>query len=119
LGSCVALLALALQLVLSFGHIHSKDLLGHSAPTPIADALIGAALSDDDATTSSDRAGHHEDEYCAIYAIAALIGSAQQAEPPTLPLPLVLASAPPPVAVESLSLEQRHRLSQARAPPLA
>src|SRR5262245_33529979 len=120
LGSCVALLALALQLVLSFGHLHRSDIVGHGATAPAAATSIIAALLDEDATPSTDRASHdHEDEYCAIYAIAALIGSAQQAEPPALPVPLALTSAPPPPAIEASRYEPSHRLARARAPPLA
>jgi hypothetical protein len=118
LGSCVALLALALQLVLSFGHIHHKDILGHSALAPVADTLAVASISDHD--TATDRAGHdHEDEYCAIYALAALVGSAQLAEPPALPVPSILTSAPLAAAVESLPSQRRYLLAQARGPPLA
>src|SRR5262245_42346610 len=120
LCSCVALLALALQLVLSFGHIHHKDILGQSALAPIADTLAVVSISDADAPTSPGRADHdHEDEYCSIYAIAALIGSAQQAAPPTLPVPSVLTNAPLAASIEPLPPQTRHLLSQARGPPLA
>jgi hypothetical protein len=120
LGSCVALLALTLQLVLSFGHIHSGDILGQSASAPTAEASIIASLSDEEAAPSPDRAGHdHEHEYCAIYAIAALIAAAQQAEPPAVPVPLVQTSASLPSRIESPPYEPRHRLSRARGPPLA
>jgi hypothetical protein len=119
LGSGVALLALALQLVLSFGHIHRNDILGRGAPTSAADTLTVALIPDADPATPPDRAGNdHEDEYCAIYAIAGLISSAQLAEPPALPVPAALTGVPLPAAVRSLPAERRYRLSQARAPPI-
>jgi hypothetical protein len=118
--SCVALLALALQLVLSLGHLHHKDILGPGVLAPITDTVAAASISDADAETSSDRAGHdHEDEYCPIYAIAALIGSAQQAAPPALPGPSTLTSAPLAAVIASPPPQPRYLLSQARAPPLA
>ena len=88
--SCLALLALALQLALSFGHIHVKDVLGETHSSASIDASALASLSDEQRTSAqpADSSHHeHEDEYCAIYAINALIGSAQHAEPPALLLP--------------------------------
>ena len=38
-GSCLALVALALQLALSFGHIHLKDVLGEPHSSASADSL--------------------------------------------------------------------------------
>jgi hypothetical protein len=116
LTSCVALFALALQLLLSFGHIHRKDILGQK--TPVAAALV--LVSPSDPATPPEPAGHdHEDGYCAIYAINALIGSAHPAEPPSLPVPPQLAGAAFSVAAQLLPTERRHLLAQARAPPHA
>jgi hypothetical protein len=120
LGSCVALLALALQLVLSFGHIHRKDILAVSAPTSQVADLVSTSDGRHAAANPADRATHdHEDEYCAIYAINGLLGCAQHAAPPSLPLPLALSHALPPIGSESPRAEPRRGLSQARAPPIA
>src|SRR5262245_62299338 len=88
--SCLALLALATQLALAFGHIHLKDVLGETHSSAPAGASF-ASLSDEQHTSAQGADGshhEHEDDYCAIYAINALIGSAQHAEPPALQIPL-------------------------------
>jgi hypothetical protein len=118
LTSCVALLALALQLALSFGHIHLKHILGGSA----AAASIVASVTDTRhaiAKTSHPATRDHEDGYCPIYAFNGLISCAQSAAPPALPLPLALARALPSAANGLRLAERRFILSQARAPPIA
>jgi hypothetical protein len=118
LGSHLALFALALQLVLSFGHVHRKDILGASANSP---AIAASTLSQrSDASPPADGAGrHHEDGYCAIYAINGLLGCAQHVALPVLPLPLALSHELPPAGNEAPLSERRYILSQARAPPIA
>jgi hypothetical protein len=95
--SCLALLALAMQLALAFGHIHAKDVLGETHSSAPIDASVLASLSNEHrASAPADADGshhHHEDEYCAIYAINGLIASAQHAEPPTLVMPLRIGRA--------------------------
>jgi len=119
--SCLALLALALQLALSFGHIHRKDVLGepHSSASAVASAL--ASLSDEQPSAQGANGSHHEheDEYCAIYAINALISSAQHAAPPTLLLPQCVDRERHTVGREAPLAELHHVLFQARAPPIA
>jgi len=117
LGSHVALFALALQLVLSFGHIHRKDVLGASAKSP---AIAAFALDHaDGAPPLPDGSRHpHEDGYCAIYAINGLIGCAQHVAPPTLQLPEALGKTLPPVTGEARLSGRHHIQSQARAPPI-
>src|SRR5262245_4323100 len=121
-GSWLALSALALQLVLSFGHIHLKDVLRPADAS--SGAVIAAAAPEPDAreraAPPSDRASHeHEDEYCAIYAINSLIGSSQTAMPPAVPLPPVAAHARVATDDRSCLAERRHAGWQARAPPIA
>jgi hypothetical protein len=118
LGSHLALFALALQLALSFGHIHRKDILGGSAISP---AIAASTLDQrSDASPPAGGAGHHhEDGYCAIYAINGLIGCAQHVAPPALPPPLALSHELLLAGNEAPLSERRHFLSQARAPPIA
>jgi hypothetical protein len=119
LTSCVALLALTLQLVLSFGHIHRKDVLGRSTQAP-SHAIVSLTDQRHGLAQPSDRATHdHENGYCPIYAFNGLISCAQNAEPPALPLPLALHRALPSTANELRLAERRFILSQARAPPIA
>jgi hypothetical protein len=109
-GVSLALSALALQLVLSFGHIHRKDITGdahHSTNIEPAHDEAGDQESPD-----------HEDDYCAIYAINNLLGGSQIAEPPFLPFPLQVIPARTAAVYETQIAERRHVLSQARAPPV-
>src|SRR6478736_9918827 len=83
LGSYIALLALAFQLVISFGHVHLHG-IGAQASTAIeATDSTAPAPADHD---GSDGADH----YCAICALIHLVGAVALADPPAIPLPLVL-----------------------------
>jgi hypothetical protein len=118
-GSCLALFALALQLVLSFGHVHFDD---EDAPASERSALSGVHASA--ATTApDDHAGKETpalpDHSCPICTLIHLAGALVAAEPPSLPLPLALARLRIEPAVEfDLTSSQRAPFG-ARAPPLA
>jgi hypothetical protein len=119
--SCVALLALAMQVALAFGHIHVKDVLGETHSSASTEASF-ASRSDEQRTSAQGADGshhEHEDEYCAIYAINALIGSAQHAEPPALQIPLRIGHVRHVLGRESPLAELHHVLFRARAPPIA
>lgn len=120
--SLLALLALAAQLALSFGHIHLRDVLGEAHSAAATGASTLASLADEQRASAPDTDGshhEHEDEYCAIYAINGLIGSAQHAAPPALQMPLRIGRARPTPGYEA-PLAELHRLPfQARAPPIA
>jgi hypothetical protein len=120
--SCLALLALAMQLALAFGHIHLKDVLGETHSSAPIDASVPASLSDEQRASAHDTDGshhEHEDEYCAIYAINALIGSAQHAAPPALLVPQRVGRARHTLRYETPLADLHHVLFQARAPPIA
>jgi hypothetical protein len=119
--SLLALLALAAQLALSFGHIHLRDVLGEAHAAVSTDAATLASSDEQRASAHDTDGSHHEhdDEYCAIYAINGLIGSAQHAEPPALQMPTHIGRARPALRYES-PLAEFHRLPfRARAPPFA
>ena len=121
LGSWLALSALALQVALSFGHIHHKDVLGQADASsgPVIAALAPEPEAQEPAAPPADRASHeHEDEYCAIYAINSLIGCSQTAAPPAVPLPPIADRVRTATGHPSLLVERRHAGSQARAPPI-
>jgi hypothetical protein len=120
--SCLALLALTLQLALSFGHLHLRDVLGETHSSASVDASTLASLSDEQRTSAQGTDGshhEHEDEYCAIYAINGLIGSAQHAEPPALLMPQQVGRARRALGYEAPLAGLHHVLFQARAPPIA
>ncbi len=119
-GACAALLGLALQLALSFGHIHLEHVLdeGHSstAASPVAASLDGGGAG---AIPADRETPVHENEYCPIYAINSLIGSAAHIEPPALLLPLSVIGVRFPAARGFELAQSRHILQRARAPPIA
>jgi hypothetical protein len=117
-GSCLALGSLALQLALSFGHIHLKDVAGSTRSSTAAAAVAVAADEQRSAAAAAD-GDEHENGYCAIYAINALISSAQQSQPPALLLPPPISSGQLALGYELALAAFHHVLPQARAPPVA
>ena len=113
LGGWLALCALTLQLVLTFGHIH----LDRAAPLSPISAIVAAASSNDPATPAApDNAA---DDYCAICALVHLAGSLTPAEAPALPVPIAFDRPTPPSAVSIRLTASKFTLLQARAPPIA
>ena len=112
LGSYIALLALAFQLVISFGHVHLHG-IGAQASTAIeATDSTAPAPADHD---GSDGAEH----YCAICAVMHLVGAVTLAEPPSIPLPLALGRWRPDAAVKFGWIASPPTFFSARAPPVA
>ncbi len=109
LSSCLALFALALQLALSFGHIHLDDLaLGGTT-------LASAQKASQPATPSGtvpDR-----DEVCAICAIISLSGALLIPDAPALVFAGAQHEAFLPDLVAGLVSDQTRAQFQARAPP--
>jgi hypothetical protein len=105
----LALWALALQLGLSFGHVH-----GTRGDHPAAVEIITA-----DAVNASNTGGSGDTDYCATCAILALLTGAQTASAPVFVLPVVLASAEITVAPEAPRLGASRRAFRPRAPPLS
>jgi len=111
-GSCIALFALALGLVLTFGHVHLDGLGGHSSTRIVASA--GAA-----APAGNDVPGD-ADDYCALCALVNLAGTLVPAAAAALPLPVVFAQwRPPSLALRFASPSLPPSPFAARAPPLA
>jgi hypothetical protein len=110
-GSWLALTALAIQLILSFGHIHADDLRPATSVQQAVDA-------DHDGSSQTDRygLGHHD---CDICATIALLATLVVPSPPAL---AVLSAR----SVERLVFVDTHqrpvnseRPFEARAPPYA
>ena len=121
LSSGLAIFSLALQLTLSFGHIHLRDLLRTAHASTSVAASTAAPRSDEQhaRATPTDRTSHeHEDEYCAVYAINNLLGTAQITQPPPLPLPCLFRFVGLSAGYDADLAELHHGLSRARAPPI-
>jgi hypothetical protein len=113
-GCRLALFALAVQLVLSFGHIHREDIYGPAPPATTAAGLptVGGSSS------PADRSSKHDD-YCAICATTALLNSSFIAAAPQLVLPTALHLIEHVDAVARATLAPRRPPFQSRAPPVA
>ena len=106
----LALFALALQLALSFGHVHGTTAAHAAQVTAIADSGERAAAPQPDT-------GDHGDDYCAICAVLTLLTGAQAASAPVFAPPAVIASAEIAFAQEAPRLGSQHAAFRSRAPP--
>jgi hypothetical protein len=112
-GSYCALFALAVQLLVSFGHIHG---IGRSWAPPQAAA---------DRTVAANTAGKPVKpavptiDYCAICASISLAGSVVPPATPIIPPPRISGRTLPWRSAEHALAAPQHPDWQARAPPLA
>jgi Protein of unknown function (DUF2946) len=109
-GSWLALIALAINLGLSFGHIHAID--SKVSGRGIATVAASIALSDHD-HKQGDPNHDHADYLCPICMAATAMASALASAPPALPLefanvtidrtiePVFALVEPPPAAFQS------------------
>lgn len=107
----VALLALVLQLGLSFGHVHGLD----AEPSGKA----AASVAHGGTNPSKPDTGDHDDDYCAICAIMAMLSGAQTASAPALASPISLASAETAASPETIDIASTPSAFRSRAPPQA
>jgi hypothetical protein len=108
LGSRLALIALALQLALSFGHFH-----------PIAAPTAGAQVlsANGPAQPASDHDRDSALDLCAICAVMAMAQALTIVAPPALPLPQDFAFRYLASETGSLELTAPRSAFQPRAPP--
>jgi hypothetical protein len=112
----LALFALALQIVVSFGHMHRDD-LGLPPLSGAEQTQIAASVA------AGHPAGQHQqpasDDYCPICASIALLATAMPAVPPVLVTLQAIGYVPPPLASLQRLASQVALSFQARAPPAA
>jgi hypothetical protein len=106
----LALLALALQLAVSFGHIHAHDL---TVTTPRV-----ANVHAEEGRNSAPDGGHH-DRFCDICATLHALAGGQVAAPPSLPLPLAFGCIEETIYARGIVVDPRRAQFQSRAPPSA
>ena len=92
IGAAVALFALAVQLVLSFGHIHLEDIYGNARTFTASSASISLPATDNSWPVPASPHSQHTDDYCAICATVHLLTSSFAAQAPQLPLPTYSAA---------------------------
>jgi hypothetical protein len=115
-GSRLALFALAVQLILSFGHVHPGDFAGAG---PAAAATSGNAAADLPQTPPNPKPYPLAGDYCSICASIQLAGASLAPVAPALPLPADFRPVRPQRPVASKTTDSPRLLFQARAPPLA
>src|SRR3974390_1288646 len=83
-GGRLALFALAVQLVLSFGHVHRSDIYGYGPPVAASDATPAHHSQANPVVSPSG----HPGDYCDICATVSLLSLSFVAAAPQLPLPV-------------------------------
>jgi hypothetical protein len=114
-GGRLALFALAVQLVLSFGHIHRSDIFGYGPP---AAASAGTASDYAQSKPAGSPSGHAGD-YCDICATVSLLSSSFVAAAPQLPLPIAFRRVEHHASAASDFVVPQRSPFQSRGPPLA
>jgi hypothetical protein len=118
LGLWTALLALAIQLALSFGHVHFDGVAARSALMPLALRwLIPAVSADAPAAPAPHNPGGFADDFCAICSVMRLAGVPATA--PALPLPIGGGWISLDLGVELALAASPYFFFRARAPPKA
>lgn len=113
-GSWLALVALAINFTLAFGHVHTLD--GRDSGRPLVLALVAG----DSDQSQNQPANHPDDELCPICMAVAAMGNAQASTPPAaLPIELAEVRIDRPVD-QLLSAPRSPRAGfQSRAPPIS
>jgi hypothetical protein len=110
-GSRLALLALAIQFALSFGHFHAE--IVRAAP------ILPAGVTDAAVQTPSDHDGDRHVTDCAICAVLSIANSFLSATPPLLELPQPASLLRHTARAEFAHLGPLHTAFRSRAPPLS
>jgi hypothetical protein len=115
-GAWLALIALAFNLGLSFGHTHAIDgkVSGHEL------AMVAAAIASPD---SGHKRGHHDDgqaDYlCPICIAASAMATALISTPPALPAEFVNVTIDRTIVPAVALVEPRRAAFQSRGPPIS
>jgi hypothetical protein len=110
-GSRLALVALALQIVLTFGHVHSF------VPTAIDTALSSVVAASDGSSSRDPSRNGFADFDCPICALINLAGTSILSVAPDLPLPVLVDFVTLRPRAEPASATAPHFQPKARAPP--
>jgi hypothetical protein len=126
-GSRLALLALAIQFALSFGHFHGE--VARAAPAiqaglADADLAIAATLAAQEAPSEAAQqpSNHDTDRHasdCAVCAVLSLANNFLFATPPLLELPQAVELLHLTTGAEFAHLGSLHTAFQSRAPPVS
>jgi hypothetical protein len=118
-GGRLALFALAVQLVLSFGHIHLEDIYGQARALASSSPSTVLPTTDGSRPLPTDRQSNVPDDYCAICATIHLLGASFVTEAPQFPLQFVVKTIEHFARPASIFITPQRPPFQSRAPPLA
>jgi hypothetical protein len=113
-GTWLALAAMSLQLVLSFGHIHLEKLASTSAVASVATANAPSSPQG-----PAQHPANEADDYCAICAAVHLASSSFLPDAPLLPVPFASRTIEHFSYFNSTFVSPQRAAFQSRAPPLA
>jgi hypothetical protein len=113
-GSWLALAAMALQLVLSFGHVHLEKLSTDSAV-----ASIAASQAPSPQQGPAQHPAGEADDYCAICATMHLASSSFLPDAPQLPVPFGSRTIEHFSYFNFTFVSPQRAAFQSRAPPIA
>jgi hypothetical protein len=110
-GLWLALIALAIQFWVSFGHVH-----GIGAHEP---ASAHSRTAQNLPSPTPDQRGDHDDDYCAICAVLALVSTSQTASAPAIALVVAPVSVVRWQIAATDKFESPRTAFRSRAPPQA
>jgi hypothetical protein len=113
-GAVLALIALALQIALTFGHVHLRGLAGGSHGLIAQQVRLALVPGQLPAQHPGDA-----DDYCAICASIFLASSAFAASPPQLVVPANFRRIEHPLDAASPVIQPLRLAFRSRAPPVA
>ena len=113
-GAVLALIALALQIVLAFGHVHLRGLSGNSHAVAAEQVRHAHASQQAPAQNPGD-----DDDYCAICASIFLASNAFAPSPTELPIPAAFQRVEHSSYAAHALAERQRPAFRSRAPPTA
>jgi hypothetical protein len=122
-GGCLALFALCLQLIVSFGHVHPRTVPSPTGGAPLPVAAFAGGMIIGDQAAPLENFGHPQPraphDGCLICTTLSLLGAVLAMEPPALTTPLAFVAAHRHAFVEFSFQSHRTASFQTRAPPIA
>jgi hypothetical protein len=114
-GSWVALMALAVNFALAFGHIHAIG----GAGSGLSQIALAAPSTADDRDRTPSHPADGVDYLCPICIANAAMGNAPVATPPALPVSFAEVSIERAIEHESAILQPPRAAFQSRGPPIS
>lgn len=114
-GTWLALIALAINLGLSFGHFHATD--GRASGRGIA--AVASIASPDDGQRQGTPDDNHADYLCPVCMAATAMANALASTPPALPLEFAAVSLDRTIEPVLLLVEEPRAAFQPRGPPIS